>query len=71
MERKQWSACWAANQEVRSSNLCQGRKIVPRFLLHLHRLANSAMKSTMTIHHQWKDEMVRERTGHPPSCAKA
>ena len=34
-------------------------------------LANSAMMSTLTVHCQWEDEMVRERTGHPPSCAEA
>jgi len=27
--------------------------------------------STLTAHCQWKDEVVRERTGHPPSYAKA
>ena len=34
-------------------------------------LANSAMTSTLTVHCQWEDETVRERTGHPPSYAEA
>src|SRR6218665_3236402 len=42
-----------------------------RFLFHLHPLANSAIMSTLTVHCQWEEEMVRERTGHLPSCAKA
>src|SRR6218665_1060073 len=46
-----------------------------KFLLHLcwavRRLVNSAIMSTLTIHRQWEDEMVRERTGHMPSYAKA
>src|SRR6218665_1056022 len=29
------------------------------------------MMSTLTIRCQWEDEMVRERTGHPPSYAEA
>jgi len=29
------------------------------------------MMSTLTAHYQWEDEMVRKRTGHPPSYAKA
>jgi len=34
-------------------------------------LANSAMMSTLTVHCHWKDEMVRERAGHPQSNAEA
>src|SRR6218665_1535426 len=34
-------------------------------------IANSAMMSTLTVHCQWEDEMVRERTGHPSSYAEA
>jgi len=34
-------------------------------------LANSAMMSTLTTHNRWEDEMVRERTGHPPSYSEA
>src|SRR6218665_1517110 len=48
-----------------------GQRFGLRFLLHLRPLANSAMMSTMTVHCQWEDETVRERTGHPPSYAKA
>ena len=33
--------------------------------------ANSAMTSTLTIHCQWEDDMVRERTGHPLSYSEA
>jgi len=33
-------------------------------------IANSAMMSTLNVHCQWEDEMVRERTGHPPSYAE-
>src|SRR6218665_834917 len=42
-------------------------KISPNLCL----LANSAVMSTLTAHCQWKDETVRERTGHPLSYAKA
>ena len=48
-----------------------GQKTGSRVLLHLRPLANSAMMSTLTIHCQWEDETVRERTSHPPSCADA
>jgi len=48
-----------------------GQKFGSRFLLHLRPLANSAMMSTLTIHCQWEDEMVRERTGHLSSYAEA
>ena len=41
------------------------------FLLHLQPLANLALMSTPTVHCQWEDETVRERTGHPPSYAEA
>src|SRR6218665_878748 len=34
-------------------------------------LANSPIMSTLTAHCQWKDETVRERTGHTPSYAVA
>jgi len=34
-------------------------------------LANSDMMSTLTIHCQWEDETVRERTSHAPSYAEA
>ena len=34
-------------------------------------LANSAMMSTLTLHCQWENEMVRERTGRLPSYAEA
>src|SRR6218665_1934574 len=34
-------------------------------------LANSAMMSTLNASCQWEDEMVRERTVHPPSYAEA
>ena len=34
-------------------------------------VANSAMMSTLTANCQWEDEMVWERTGHPPSYAEA
>ena len=30
-----------------------------------------AIRSTLTIHRWWEDEMARYRTGHPPSYAKA
>ena len=33
--------------------------------------SNSDTMSTLTIHCQWEDEMVMERTGHPPSHAEA
>jgi len=42
-----------------------------RFLLHLCPLAHSTMMSTQTIHCQWEDETVRERTGHPHSYAES
>ena len=29
------------------------------------------MMSTLAIHCQWEDEMMRERNGHPPSYAGA
>jgi len=29
------------------------------------------MMSTLTVHYQWEDEMVRERTCHPPIYAEA
>jgi len=29
------------------------------------------MMSALTVHCQWEDETVRERTGHMPSYAKA
>ena len=45
-------------------------KFGSRFLFHLCPLANSAMMSTLTAHCQWEDDMVRERTGHPPSYAE-
>src|SRR6218665_535231 len=38
---------------------------------HNRPLANSAIMSTLTVHCQWEDEAVRDRTGHPPSYAKA
>src|SRR6218665_2700844 len=59
--------------QSRSSGLKSrpGQKFGSRFLLHLHPLAYSAMMSTLTIHCQWEDEMVRETTGHPLSHAKA
>jgi len=34
-------------------------------------LANSAMMSTLTVHCQWEDETVRDRTGQLLSYAKA
>ena len=40
-----------------------------RFLLHLHRLANSPLISTMTVHCQGEDEMVR--TGRTLLYSKA
>src|SRR6218665_1267390 len=48
-----------------------GQKFASRFLSHLYPLANSAMMSTLTAPCQWEDEVVRERIGHQPSCAKA
>ena len=42
-----------------------GQKFGFRFLLCLHPLANSAIMSTLIVHCQWGDEIVRERTGHP------
>ena len=47
-----------------------GQKFGSRFLLHVCPLDNSAMMSTLTIHCQWEDETVRERTGHPSSHAE-
>jgi len=29
------------------------------------------MMRTLTVHYQWEDDMVRERTGHPSLFAKA
>jgi len=29
------------------------------------------MMTTIAAHCQWEDEMLRERTGHPPSFAEA
>ena len=34
-------------------------------------LANSGMMSTLTVHCQWEDETVRQRTSHPLSYTKA
>ena len=48
-----------------------GQKFGKRFLFHLHPLANSVIMNTLTVHCRWEDEMVRERTGHPPSCTEA
>src|SRR6218665_1806363 len=48
-----------------------GQKFGSRFLLHLCPLANSSMMSTLTVHCQWEDETVRQRTGHPLSYTKA
>jgi len=36
-----------------------------------HPLANSAILSMLTVDCRMKDEMVRERNGHPPSYAEA
>ena len=57
------------NQETRGAN--PGQKFGSRFLLHVRPLANSALMRTLTIHCLWEDEMVRERTAHPPSYAEA
>ena len=43
----------------RGSNLSPGLEISAP-------LANSAIMSRLTVHCHWEDEMVRERTGHPP-----
>ena len=45
-----------------------GQKFGSRFLFHLHPLANSAMMSTLTVHCQWEDETMRERTGPTIMC---
>ena len=47
------------------------QEFVSRFLLHLRPLTNLAMTITLTVHYQWKDETVLERTDHPPSYAEA
>src|SRR6218665_2621465 len=57
-------AWWIANQEVRGRNLV-------RDFAHLRPLANSAMMSTLTVHYQWEDDTVSERTGHSCSYAEA
>ena len=59
----QWLACRTANGEVEGSNPGQGR--------NLHPVASSAMLSAPTVHRRWEDETLRERTGHPPTYAKA
>jgi len=49
-----------------------GQKFGSRFfLLHLCPLANTAMMSTLIIYCQWEDDMVRDRTGHPPPYTEA
>src|SRR6218665_955172 len=48
-----------------------GYKFSSRFLLHLRPLVNSAKMSTLTVHCQWEDETVRERTGNPLSYTEA
>jgi len=62
-------------QEEADHNLHPGFKswleIWLRFLLHLRPITNSAIISTLTAHCQWEDEAARERTGNPPSYAKA
>jgi len=61
---------------INCQSWCSGFKSQPaqifglRFLLHLRPLAKSAM-STLTVHCQWEDEMVMERTGHTPSDTEA
>ena len=42
-----------------------GQKFGLRFLLHLYPQSNSSMMSTLTVHCQWEDETMRERTGPP------
>src|SRR6218665_1237389 len=46
-----------------------GQKFRSRFLLCLRPYPTQL--STQTVHCQWEDEMVRERTGHPTSYAEA
>ena len=63
----QWST---ANREFGVQILVR-QKFGSRFLLHLRSLANSATMSTLTVHCQWEDDTVMERTGHPPFYAEA
>src|SRR6218665_1605820 len=73
---KGWRGCLAVNVldcQLGGSGFKfrPGQKFSSRFLLHLPPPAKSAMRSTLTVHCQWEDETMRERTGYPPSCAKA
>lgn len=38
---------------------------------NLHPLANSAVMSTGTLHCEWEDQAVWERSGQPPASAEA
>src|SRR6218665_429635 len=66
-------------QKSRFPNLCPGQGLNPgpRSLMaanvttRLWRTPNDEhpMTSILTIHFQWEDETVKERTGHPPAYA--
>ena len=50
----------------------KGQKLVLRFMLYLCLLEKSVIMSAPTVPCWWEeDEMVKERTGHPPSFAEA
>ena len=55
---------------IQGSNLVRA-EICVKISAQPSTLANSAMMSTLIVHCQWEDEMVRERTGHTPSYAEA
>ena len=47
-----------------------GKKIGFEISAPLRFLVNSTMMSTLIVHYQWEDEVVRERTGHPSLYAE-
>ena len=61
----QWLACWTANQEVRGSNLGQGRIWVQEFCSTCTPANSAMMTEYTTIYHWLEDDMARERTDHP------
>src|SRR6218665_1564870 len=67
----QWSSVQDCQSRALGFKYRPGQKFSLRFLLRLYPIANSAMMSTLTIHCEWEDETLRERTGHPPSYTEA
>src|SRR6218665_3791258 len=65
---------WVLDCQMRAQRFkspTPGQKFGSRYRLHLRSLKKSAMMSTLTIHCQLQDEMVRERAGHLPSYAES